>query len=176
MSDSSFLQYFNKDYNHAIGKILSNEVISNPDKVKELMACFFSKEIRICQRASWVVSKVVDTSPLIIYPYLEKMVANLSNPMHDAVVRNTFRVLQYIDIPEEFEGRVYDISIEYLLDLKQAIAIRVFAMTTAANIVMIHPELVNELSIIIEEHLPHGSSGFRARGKKILKQIRKIQK
>jgi len=61
-----------------------------------------------------------------------------------------------------------------LITTLEAIAIRVFSMTVCANITFKYPSLAQELIPVIEEHIPHGSAGFRARGAKLLKQLKTL--
>ena len=139
--------------------------------MEELMACFFDEDLRLNQRASWPVGMLVDHQPGLIVPYLKKMLDNLDTPHHDAVIRNTFRTMQNMDIPEEVEGLAFEKAFDFLLDPKNAVAIRVFAMTVCGNIAQKYPELKDELIPVIEEQMPHGSAGFKSRGKRILKEL-----
>jgi len=149
-------------------------VCADAPRIDELMQLFFSEDLRMCQRASWPLTLIAEREAGLVYPYVEQMLDNLAHPHHDAVIRNTFRAFQFIEFPDDVEGSVFDIAFNYLLDIDNAIAIRVFAMTVCGNIARRYPELSTELIPVIEEHLPHGSAGFRARGKQILKQL-KIQ-
>lgn len=142
-------------------------------RVADLMEIFFEEEYRLNQRASWVVHHLSSRHPELLEPYLAQMVENLSNPLHDAVLRNTLRYFEQIDLPEDLMGPVADKCFEFLASPEQPIAIRVFSMGTLFKISTKYPELQAELALIIEEHLPYGSAGFKSRGKKILKKIEK---
>lgn len=139
------------------------------------MECFFDEDLRICQRAAWPVGLIGKEHVQLLYPYIGRMLDNLKEPMHDAITRNTFRTFQFMDFPEDLEGRVFDISMDYLMHIENAVALRVFAMTTAANITIKYPELAAELIPIIEEQLPHGSAGFKNRGAKLLNKLRNLK-
>lgn len=151
---------------------IARYVAINPEALDELMECFFADQYRLCQRAAWPVGKLADTNPDLLLPYLPKMLSNLEHPIHDAVIRNTVRILQSITIPEDLIGEVYDICFHYLQDPKYAVAIRVFAMTVLTNIALRFPELKEELIPIIEHHQPYGSAGFQSRARKELKRLR----
>lgn len=153
---------------------ITNYIGNDPKRFKVLMDLFFDKDLRISQRASWPVSFCVDAHPDLIYPYVKDMIENLNNPLHNAVKRNTVRIMGEIDLSEEVIGQAADICFRFLDDPKEAIAVRVFSMTVCFNITKKEPELANELKLIIEDHYPHGSAGFKSRGKKILKELKKI--
>lgn len=141
-----------------------------------LMNCYFSDTMRLSHRASWPLSFVIERQPYLINPYLAEMLKKLEDkkPKHNAIKRNTVRILQFIDIPEDLLGTVADICFRFLDDPKEAIAVRVFSMSVCFNIVKKEPELASELKLIIEDHYPHGSAGFKSRGKKVLKALDKL--
>ena len=147
-------------------------VLNDPKQIDDLMNCFFDKNLRLNQYSSWPMTVIVDKNPTLILPYLSKMLKALDNPAHDAVVRNTVRVLQNISIPEEFEGEIYERCFDYLNDTKEKPSIRAFSMKVLSNIAMKYPELKEELIKSIELHYPYGSKGFKSRGKKELKRLR----
>lgn len=140
-------------------------------RMAELMDFFFHEEWRYNQKAAWPLGVIGEHNPELLLPHLQSMLDNLKDHPKDAVIRNTVRTLQFIDLSEDLEGPVYDICMNYLLDIKQAIAIRAFAMTTLANIAEKHPELRSELIAVIQEYFEIESSGFKARAKKIIKRF-----
>jgi hypothetical protein len=146
-------------------------IVSKPSAIEELMECFFDDELRVCQYAAWPVGILGEKHPEIILPYLHKMVSNLENPKHDAVVRNTIRTLQYIDVPEELEGEVYERCFNYLVSPGFPVAVKVFSMSVLARIAMKIPELKEELIIAIEDYKPLGTAGYQSRAKKVIKML-----
>ena len=156
-----------------MASFISDIVVKQPQRMDELMNLFFDEDLRICQRASWPVGLLADKNPRLIEPYIKKMLDNLDTPHHNAVIRNTFRTFQETDFPEELEGIAFEKAFNFLLEVNNAIAIRVFAMTVCGNIALKYPELSHELIPVIEDGLPHGSAAFRSRGNSILKKLRK---
>ncbi len=146
---------------------------SNEDRMSQLMDCFFDKSMRINQRAAWPLSIIARKYPMLLHPYHEQIIAYLANPHHDAIIRNTVRIYADIDIPEAIEGQLCEYCFEWLHDPKQAVAIRIFSMTVLEKIVNKFPDLKEELIAVIQEHLPHGTSGFKSRGTKTLKRLLK---
>ncbi len=102
------------------------------------------------------------------------MIENLQNPVHDAVKRNTLRILQFVDIPEDLLGLTAEICFSILNSAKSPIAFKVHAMSALLDIVKKYPELKGELKISIEEQMPFGSAGFISRGKRVLKALEKL--
>jgi hypothetical protein len=146
---------------------------SNPARFKVLVDVFLAGPYRITQRAAWPLSYCVEHVPALITPHLRVILNHLEKPgIHDAVKRNTVRLLQFIEIPKRHQGRVADICFRYLQDTREPVAIRVFSMTVLASIARHNPDLRQELAILIEDQLPYGSPAFTSRGRKVLREMR----
>ncbi len=135
----------------------------------ELMKLFFAGEYRLTQCAAWPMSCCAEQQPQLILPYLPKLLDCLKrNDQHDAVKRNVLRLLQYIEIPRRFAGKVYAHCVDFIDDPEEPIAVRAFAMTVATRIAKSEPDLMNELRLIVSKHLPHSTAAFRVRAREIL--------
>jgi len=146
---------------------------SDSVKFEALMQLFFSDDLLMNQRSAWPMPAIVLKTPLLIYPYLAQLINNLENPSHNAVVRNTVKLLQDIYIPEEFQGQVVNICMRLIADPNEPTANRIFSMTVVSNLAKKWPDLRNELQLLIESQIESESPGFKSRGKKILKEIEK---
>ncbi len=135
----------------------------------ELFHIFLTGEYRQVQHAAWPVSYCVIAQPQFIKKHWSRLIKNLQKPgIHDAVKRNSIRLLQDIDIPAKYRGELMDICFRYLASPTEPIAVKVFSMTVLANLAKEYPEILPELKLLIEEQLPHQSAGFKSRAKKIL--------
>jgi hypothetical protein len=142
-------------------------------KFKELMNLFFNDEYRIVQRSAWAVNCCASAHPELIRPYIGKMIDYLQKPVHDAVRRNTVRILQFIDIPKNLTGKAATVCFDLLQSKNEPVAVKVFSMTVLGNLCKTEPGLRNELRLIIEAQLPYSTAGFLSRAKKILKELEK---
>jgi len=154
-----------------MANVVIDIILEDESRIDELMQCFFSDHLRTCQHAAWPVGILAEKHPTILLPYLQRMVSNLDNPVHDAVVRNTLRTFQFMEIPEELQSEVYDRCLEYLSNPKYPIAFTAFSMTVCTDIAMQYPELKEEVIAAIDYRMPNGSSGIRARGAKELRRM-----
>ena len=138
-----------------------------------LMHLFLKDEYRVVQRSAWIVSMVADLHPNLLLPYLNAMVKRMEEQnLPVAVKRNVVGILQNIPIPKKLQGAVMDICFHFLADPKEGIAVRCFSMTVLANLSKDHPEIKNELNTVVKSALERKpSAGFRARAKKVLKEI-----
>lgn len=153
---------------------LANRIGPNQEAFDELLELFLGDDYRVTQRAAWVVSHCADNHPWLIDKHLQPIIENLQKPVHVAVKRNTVRILQFVDIPEDLLGITAEICFDFLNSGKETIAVKAHSMTILYNIVKKFPELKEELKLSIEDQLPFGSAGFKNRGSKILKALDKM--
>ena len=138
----------------------------------ELFNLFLYDEYRVVQRAAWPVSFSVIAHPHFINKHWNKLIKNLQRPnLHDAVKRNSIRLLQGIDIPKKYQGDIMNICFEYVQSPTEAVAIKAFSLTVLSNLAKQYPEIISELKIMIEDQLPQQSAAFKNRGRKLLKQF-----
>lgn len=138
----------------------------------ELMGLFLKGEYRVTQRSAWIISQCADAHPGLILPYLDRMLDRMMEPgVHVAVKRNVVRLLQKIDIPRKLTGKVATICFDLLAAQQETVAVRCFSMTVLATIAQQEPDLKNEIRLMIEQQMPWGTAGIRARGRKILKEL-----
>jgi len=164
MEDSSLQQ----------GKLIADYILKNPAHFDTLMEYFLNGHYRLAQRAARPVNLCVEQQPKLILPYLDRVIENIKNPIHPAIRRNGLRMLQFIRIPEKYDGQLADICFKCINDVREPTAIRVFAMSVVLQIVHRYPELKVELKTLLEEHLPYSTAGFKSRGKKVLKALAQI--
>lgn len=145
---------------------------SNQQRFDELFRLFLHDEYRVVQRAAWPLSYCVIAHPSFISKHWKKLLGNLKKPnLHDAVKRNSIRLMEDIDIPEKYHGEVMHICFGYLESPTEPLAVKCFSMTVLANLAKEYPEIKPELKLIIEDQLPHQTAGFKSRAKKVLKEL-----
>jgi hypothetical protein len=168
----NIINILKKGHSIAQYKLIIKYIGKDPKRFSLLVSVFLDGPWRITQRASWPMNVLAETHPELFRPHLRKIIQNLSTPgIHDAVKRNTVRMLQFLDIPPSLQGIATNSCFELLQRKTEPIAVKVFSMTVLANLTRQHPELRSELIILIEDMLPYGSAGIVSRGKKILKLL-----
>jgi hypothetical protein len=136
----------------------------------KLFHLFLKGGYRVTQRASWPVAYCVQAHPEFIEKNFGKLVKNLQQPKpHDAIKRNTVRLLQYVDIPEKYQGSIMAICFTYVGSPTEAVAIKAFSLTVLGNLAKRFPEIIPEIKLLIEDQLPHQTAAFKGRAKKLLK-------
>lgn len=139
------------------------------ERFDELMKVFLHSEYRVSQRASWVVTHCAEAFPWLISPYLPQLLAYLQqNEVSETVVRNTVRLLQFVEIPETLHGPVTDLCFGYLTKSDVPAAVKAFSITVLERLTHLYPDLREELVLILEDQLPYQSPAFVSRAKKVL--------
>jgi hypothetical protein len=161
-----------KEHSKAHALSIANYACRSKENFKELIKCFLDEEYRLAQRAAWSVSWAAKQKPEMINPHIKELVSVLHKKnVHDAVVRNSVRVLQEIEIPEEYQGEVMDACFQFLESNTTAVAIKAFSLTTLFNLSKKYPEIKSELKLIINVRLDYETAAFKSRAKKILPKL-----
>jgi len=155
---------------HALS--IANYACASKENFIELMRCFLDNEYRLAQRAAWSVSWAARQKPEMIYPHIKDLVSVLNKKnVHDAVIRNSVRVLQKIEIPEKYHGEVMDACFQFLEKPSTPVAIKAFSLRTLFNLSKKYPEIKPELKLIINDRLDYETAAFKSRAKKILPKL-----
>ena len=145
---------------------------SSQERFDELFDLFLHDEYRVVQRAAWPLSYIVIAHPLLIKKHFSRLIKNLHHSdLHDAVKRNTVRLLQHINIPKKFHGEVMNICFDYIASPGEAVAIKAFSLTILHNLSKQYPDIKRELKTIIEDRRDNESAAFRSRAKKIMREL-----
>jgi len=142
------------------------------ERFNELFHLFLTDEYRVVQRSAWPVSYCVEAHPKLIKTNFGKLVRNLQQPnLHDAVKRNSVRLLQHADIPIKYRGEVMNICFAYVESPTEAVATKAFALTVLGRLANWYPDIIPEIKLLIEDQLPHQTPAFKARAKQLMKQF-----
>lgn len=168
-----------KEKNHSKQQALkiSECACSSPKDFAALMQCFLSNEYRLAQRAAWSVSWAAQKNPSLIKSYIKDLITQLPRKdVHDAVIRNSVRILQKIEIPEEFHGEMINNCFAFIESNSTPVAIKAFSLTVLSNLSELYPEIKNELQLIIEERWNYETAAFKSRARRILKTLNTVKK
>jgi hypothetical protein len=74
-------------------------------------------------------------------------------------------------LPEEQLGLLITLCFDWLTSSKESVAVKMFSMEILYRISQQEPEMKKELADSIEWRMQEETPGFRAHGKKLLKQL-----
>jgi hypothetical protein len=145
---------------------------TDPKRCEQLMNWFLDGSEEISKRSAWVLGHCCERHPELAKPWIKPMVKKLQeSDTHSAVQRNIMRILQFVEIPKALKGTVVNICFNFISDTKSEIAPQALAMTVLSNIAKKEPDLLNELHVHVTQMLPYTTPAFRARAKKIFKNL-----
>jgi hypothetical protein len=147
----------------------------DPERFNKLFDLLLMGDYKIMQRASWPLSNCVIAHPWFIKKRLGELIKILQLPaIHDAVKRNSVRVLQEIDIPKKYQGEVMNICFNFLESPVEAVAIKAFSLTILGNLAKQYPAILPEIKLLIETQLPNQTAAFVSRAKRLLKETKDL--
>ena len=145
---------------------------NNEERFNELFHLFITGEYRVAQRAAWPLSYCAITHPEFMKGNFGKLLINLKKPnLHNSIKRNTVRLLDAIEIPVKYEGRIMEICFTYLESPGEAVAVKAFSIGILGKLAKKYPEIIPEIKLMIEEQLPHQSAAFKSRSKAFMKSF-----
>lgn len=147
---------------------------NNPKRYQELVEIIKKNETPYSEKAAWAMTHCFDEKLGFFTDYFADFTQILADSAYsDSVKRNIVRVLQFQEIPEEFQGSIIDSCFHLVTKKDTAVAVKAFALGILENMVKLYPELTNELVACIEDLLPNASSGLKNRGQHILRRLNK---
>jgi hypothetical protein len=148
---------------------IADHVGNDTERFAELMKQLLGPVYRLSQRAAWPVSYCIERHPEFITPYFGVLIKQLEREdSHVAVKRNVARLLQFVEIPKRYQGRVFEACYNLLADPAEPVAVRVFSMTVAAKLAKGQPELLDELRLVANKYPQAATAGFRCRARRVL--------
>jgi hypothetical protein len=150
-----------------------NYVGDDEERFAELVEYAKSEEYHFAMMATWGITHICEEKAFLMKDHHSDLIPLLHKPFATkGVRRNVCRTYQYVEIPEEYEGELYDTCLKFILDPKEAIAVRAFSIGVCERIAKKHTALKPELSLAIESILEHASAGLKNRGLKTVRRLR----
>lgn len=161
-----------KDHSKANCDRIVRWIGSDQRRFDELVRLFLQDEPMIRQRAGWPLGYAAMAHPALIRKHTGKLLRNLQQPgLHDAVKRNTVRLLQDIPVPERYQGLLMNTCFNFISSPTEKPAVKVFSMTILHNLSKQYPGIQQELCTLLKYLWDQEGAAFRSRAKKILKDL-----
>ncbi len=139
------------------------------ERFDELFVLFLSNENKIAQRAAWPISFCIIEHPTLISKHWRSFLDSLkTQDIHDAVKRNSVKILTSVSIPHEYEGEIMNLCFDYVASATESIAVKAYALSVLHQFAESYPEIIPEIKLLIEDQ-PHHSAAFTSRAKKFLR-------
>ncbi len=135
----------------------------------QLFALMLTGEKQVAQRAAWPIGFCIMLHPVLLSKHWRSLLNNLKkNDIHDAVKRNSIKVLSTISIPRNYEGEIMTLCFNYVASVTESIAIKAYALTVLHKLAECYPEIIPEIKLLIDDQ-PRRSAAFTSRANKLLK-------
>ena len=162
-----------KEHSKAQMLVIVDWVGEDKKRFNELVKLFISKDLLISQRAGYPLSNIAIKHPAWVLPHLGKIISFAQVPgVHDAVRRNTVRILEHVSIPKKVHGIVMNLCFDFISNPNEKVAVKAFSLTILEHMIQDYPEIGAELKIIIEDQWDFQTPAFRVRAKKILNKLK----
>ncbi len=118
----------------------------------ELFQSIKNEDERIAYNASWAAGNLLQKyNNYNLDNYLPILIVTASNTSKGGLKRNIFKIIQHVRIPIDYQYDCADLAMNSLLNPKEDIAVRAFALSILENLIPSIPELIDEVFFIIEK-------------------------
>lgn len=146
---------------------------SDKYRFKALVQNFLSENPILHQRAGYPLSNIVIQNPDSILPYLDKILLMAAKPgLHKAIRRNTARMLEHLQLPSKYKGKVLNLCFDWIADPNEKVAIKAFSLTVLEHMLDEYPDIGSELRLIIEDQWHRQTPAFQYRAKRVLLKLK----
>jgi 8-oxo-dGTP diphosphatase len=156
---------------------VAKSAVENPVIFQKLIEYSYSDDRKLAFHSSWILSKVCDQAPDIIYPYLKAMVLGLGKLENESSQRSFLRIISISELKnlgEKYQGILAEYCFTALKSGFSPIAVKAYSMEILYKLAIIYPGLVQELAACINILQGEGSAGIISRGRMILKKLSEI--
>jgi hypothetical protein len=154
---------------------IANKLLNNDRELHVFIDFIKSKNAQVVNNVFWILREIQITRKDFIILKAELIFgAMMFNKNHSGIFRNGLALFKKTPIPSTIETQFYNICFALIQNSSSAIALKAFSMDVCFNIAKKHPELLKELSCIIEDLInTHGqkSGAISSSGKRVLEAI-----
>ncbi|NBC82637.1 MAG: hypothetical protein GVY19_04565 [Bacteroidetes bacterium] len=150
---------------------LAHVIGTNKNVFRQLIDLMMTHDTVLSPRAAYTADYCTEINPDLIDHEYERIINNLFHEKKQPILRHSLRMLSRYEIPEKYEGYLFDFCLSTLENQTNDIAVRVYAMQLLYNISERQSDLKPELKVIFENYSDHESAGMRSRSSRLMKQL-----
>lgn len=140
---------------HILTNSYKAEMISylnlHPEDFDEAIKLAISDKQPYSWRAVWLLWSCMDKNDQRIHGYVKKIIDTLPGKSDDQR-RELLIILQQMEINEDYEGKLFDICVDFWEKIGKKPSVRYNAFKLMVKIVKNHPDLSNEIKLLTEPH------------------------
>ena len=133
-----------------------------------------SNNERIAYNSSWAAAHLTEKNKNCeIKRFFPDLIDTAFKTAMGGVKRNIFKIVQQVIIPVEFQLECADLAMNALLNKKNDVAVRAFALTILEHLISSIPELIEEVLFLIEKEKSYANAAFLVRSNRFEKTAKK---
>lgn len=153
--------------------LLTAIVLKKPVIFDELWTIVLRNEDPVSRRAAWVADYCSEIQPEFIHHRIEELGLKVSSFKSDGLKRHSLRMLARSPLPDQNLGLLVDSCFKWLQSKSESVAVKMYCMVILERVCRQMPEISGELYDIIEMQMSEASPGFRSRGRKVMKLLKR---
>jgi hypothetical protein len=165
------------DSSRLLADILTDDIGNDPERFNEMMQITLRDEYPVSMRAARIIALSCSNHPELIAPCVDRIILSLKDCKTDGVRRSFLKILT--EIPLHFDdeqlGVLTDLAFTWLSDPAEPISVRYYSIEILQIVSRKYPEIGTELSGMLQELVDDGSSGLKAKSRKVLNYLKRIR-
>jgi len=135
---------------------------NHPECFEEAIEMALSNDEPFCWRAAWMIGGDLNKNNSRIAPYTSRIIELLPS-FEDGHQRELLKILLQVQLTEEQESLLFDLSVNLWQQVRKKPSVRHFAFKGMIQIAKKYPELTNEILVLSQPHYINPlSPGIRA--------------
>ena len=154
-------------------RLIAEDAAQNK-QVYDVLVQLIQDEDRSCRmKSSWALAKATEINPDFAMPHISLLMQLLQSEKTGGVVREIYKTLACVQIPESMEGVFIDVSFEMLREVESDLAVKYHAKQILMKYAKKYPELKNEVILSLHSVTEAHSDAWKVQ---VLKSIAKLEK
>ncbi|MEQ8357914.1 MAG: hypothetical protein RH860_00400 [Cytophagales bacterium] len=145
---------------------------SHPESFDQALKLALKNEENLSWRAAWLVAGIMKENDQRVKPFIQKIIDVLPY-RDDGHQRELLKILLKMELDEDFESLLFDISVTLWEQVRKQSSVRYYAFQGMMKVVEKYPELKNEILSLAQPHFVNTlSPGIR---KGVYKSINELK-
>ena len=147
-------------------------VLKHPALFAELIAGLWDLDLVVRMRAADAAEKVSRKQPELLHPFKAELLGLLAEASEQELRWHLAQMAPRLPLTQTERLRAVSLLKDYLND--RSSIVKTFAMQALADLASADPALRPEIVELLEEAMRNGTPAMRARGRKLLAQLRRV--
>lgn len=130
---------------------------NHPGSFDQAIKLALENEENLSWRAAWLVAGIMEKNDPRVIPYIPKII-NILPDRSDGHQRELLKILLKMELDEDFESLLFDISVTLWEQVRKQSSVRYYAFQGMMKVVEKYPELKNEVLSLTQPHFVNALS------------------